>query len=70
MAPGRDTADLSGLPPAVVETIIQARAPSTRQTSGLKWSLFVNWCSSSREDPPHTKFPLGLLILSIDICSE
>ncbi len=51
MAPGRDTADLSGLPPAVVETIIQARAPSTRQTSGLKWSLFANWCSSSREDP-------------------
>ncbi len=27
VAPGRDAADLSGLPPAVVETIIQARAP-------------------------------------------
>ncbi len=26
VAPGRDAADLSGLPPAVVETIIQARA--------------------------------------------
>ncbi len=35
----------------VVETIIQARAPSTRQTYALKWSLFVNWCSSCREDP-------------------
>ncbi len=44
-------ADLSGLPPAVVETIIQARAPSTRQTYALKWSLLVNWCSSRREDP-------------------
>ncbi len=36
VAPGRDTADLSGLPPAVVETIIQARAPSTRQAYALK----------------------------------
>ncbi len=37
VAPGRDAADLSGLPPAVVETIIQAKAPSTRQTYALKW---------------------------------
>ncbi len=51
VAPGRDAADLSGLPPAVVETIIQVRAPSTRQTYALKWSLFANWCSSCQEDP-------------------
>ncbi len=51
MAPGRDAADLSGLPPAVVETIIQARAPAIRQTYALKWSLFANWCPSRREDP-------------------
>ncbi len=51
VAPGQDAADLSGLPPAVVETIIQARAPSTRQTYALKWSLFMIWCSSHREDP-------------------
>ncbi len=51
MAPGRDAADLSGLPPAVVETITQARAPLTRQTYALKRSLFANWCSSRREDP-------------------
>ncbi len=51
VAPGRDAAYLSGLPPAVVETIIQARAPSTRQTYALKWSLFATWCSSRREDP-------------------
>ncbi len=50
VAPGRDAADLSGLPPAVVETIIQARDPSTRQTYALKWSLFATWCSSCRED--------------------
>ncbi len=48
---GRDAADLSVLPPAVVETIIQARAPSTMQTYALKWSLFATWCSSRREDP-------------------
>ncbi len=34
-----------------VETITQARAPSTRQAYALKWSLFANWCSSRREDP-------------------
>ncbi len=51
VAPGWDVADLSGLPPAVVETITQARAPSTRQTYALKRSLFANWCSSHREDP-------------------
>ncbi len=51
VAPGRDAADLSFLPPAVVETITQARAPLTRQTYALKWSLFANWCSSRREDP-------------------
>ncbi len=44
-------ADLSGLPPAVVDTITQARAPSTRQTYALRWSLFANWCSSRRETP-------------------
>ncbi len=63
VAPGRDTADLSGLPPAVVETIIQARAPSTRQTYALKWSLFANWCSSRREDPRRCMIGVVLSIL-------
>ncbi len=49
VAPG--PADLSGLAPAVVETIIQAGAPSTRQTYAQKLSLFSNWCSSRRENP-------------------
>ncbi len=51
VAPGRDAADLSGLPQAVVETITQARAPSTRQAYALKWSLFTNWSSSRQKDP-------------------
>ncbi|KAL0169042.1 hypothetical protein M9458_037264, partial [Cirrhinus mrigala] len=33
----------------VIITITQARAPSTRQDYALKWSLFVDWCSSHRE---------------------
>ncbi len=45
VVPGWDAADLSGLPLAVVETITQTRAPSTRQNYAL------NWCSSHREDP-------------------
>ncbi len=63
VAPGRDAADLSGLPPAVVETIIQARAPSTRQTYALKWSLFATWCSSRREDPRRCTIGVVLFFL-------
>ncbi|KAI2656602.1 ORF V: Enzymatic polyprotein [Labeo rohita] len=43
--------DLSGLPQAVIETITQSRAPSTRQAYALRWGLFVDWCSSRGEDP-------------------
>ncbi len=42
---------LDGLPPSVVNTITSARAPSTRHAYRLKWNLFVDWCSSRREDP-------------------
>ncbi|KAL0152957.1 hypothetical protein M9458_051735 [Cirrhinus mrigala] len=35
---------------AMIDTITQARAPSTRQVYALKWGLFVEWCSSRRED--------------------
>ncbi len=63
VAPGRDAADLSGLPPAVVETIIQARAPSTRQTYAMKWSLFATWCSSRREDPRRCMIGVVLYVL-------
>ncbi len=51
VVPGRDAEVLGGLPPAVVETITSARAPSTRHAYRLKWNLFVDWCSSRREDP-------------------
>ncbi|XP_051528310.1 uncharacterized protein LOC127425963 [Myxocyprinus asiaticus] len=51
LAPGRDAEDLSCLPPAMVDTFTQARAPSTRRLYALKWRLFTKWCSSRREDP-------------------
>ncbi len=35
----------------VALTIASARAPSTRRAYALKWNLFVEWCSSHREDP-------------------
>ncbi len=52
VAPGWDAADLSGLPQAVVETITQARAPSTRQAYALKWSLFAELVFFSPRRPP------------------
>ncbi len=51
MVLGRDAEVLTGLPPAVVNTITSARALSTRQAYRLKWNLFINWCSPRREDP-------------------
>ncbi len=51
MVLGRDAEVLSGLPPAVANTITSARALSTRQAYRLKWNLFFNWCSPRREDP-------------------
>ncbi|KAL0151728.1 hypothetical protein M9458_052954 [Cirrhinus mrigala] len=51
LASGQDAADLSGLPQAVIDTITQARAPSTRQAYALRWGLFVDWCSSRQGDP-------------------
>ncbi|KAI2668937.1 ORF V: Enzymatic polyprotein [Labeo rohita] len=51
MVPGRDQEDFRDLSPSVVNTLLQARAPSTRWLYDLKWCIFVNWCSSRGEDP-------------------
>ncbi len=51
LVPGRDAEVLGDLPQEVVDTITSARAPSTRHAYALKWNLFVEWCSSHREDP-------------------
>ncbi len=56
LVPRRDAEVLGDLPQKkkkkkVVDTITSARAPSTRHAYALKWNLFVEWCSSHREDP-------------------
>ncbi len=51
VVPGRDAEVLGDLPQEVALTIASARAPSTRRAYALKWNLFVEWCSSLREDP-------------------
>ncbi|KAI2654607.1 ORF V: Enzymatic polyprotein [Labeo rohita] len=51
MVPGCDQVDFRDLSPSVVNTLLQARAPSTRRLYDLKWRIFVNWCSSRGEDP-------------------
>ncbi|KAL0199807.1 hypothetical protein M9458_002994, partial [Cirrhinus mrigala] len=51
LVPGRDQEDFRDLSPSVVNTLLQARAPSTRRLYDLKWRIFVNWCSSHGKDP-------------------
>ncbi|KAL0174644.1 hypothetical protein M9458_030612, partial [Cirrhinus mrigala] len=63
VAPGWDAADLAGLPQAVVDTITQARAPSMRQAYALKGGLFVDWCSSRREDQQRCSIRVVLAFL-------
>ncbi len=60
LVPGRDAEVLGDLPQEVVDTITSARAPSTRHAYALKWNLFVEWCSSHREDP--RKCPIRIML--------
>ncbi|KAL0173136.1 hypothetical protein M9458_033447, partial [Cirrhinus mrigala] len=39
------------LPEGVLNTISQARAPSTRRLYALKWSVFSTWCSTRGKNP-------------------
>ncbi|KAI2651221.1 hypothetical protein H4Q32_019259 [Labeo rohita] len=45
---GLESMNLSG---SVLNTISQARAPSTRRLYALKWSVFSAWCSTRGKDP-------------------
>ncbi len=40
----------SDLPKSVLNTISQARAPSTRCLYALKWSVFSAWCTTHGAD--------------------
>ncbi len=60
LVPGQDAEILGDLPQEVVDTITSARAPSTRHAYALKRNLFVEWCSSHREDP--RKCPIRIML--------
>ncbi|KAI2646365.1 Gag-Pol polyprotein [Labeo rohita] len=47
LVPGWEPVNLSE---SVLNTISQARAPSTRRLYALKWSVFSAWCSTRGED--------------------
>ncbi len=51
LIPGRDAEVLGDLPQEGVYTVTSARTLSTRHAYALKLNLFVEWCSSHREDP-------------------
>ncbi len=53
LAPEGDQLRDAGLPPDVVETILSARAPSTRRTYAIKWRVFESWCGTHHADPVH-----------------
>ncbi len=67
VVPGRDAEVLGGLPPAVVNTITSARAPSTRHSYRLNWNLFVDWCSPRREDPRRCPIAVVLSFLQDEL---
>ncbi len=39
------------LPECVLNTMVEARAPSTRRLYALKWSIFSTWCQDRNLDP-------------------
>ncbi len=51
LVPGRDAEVLGDLPQEGVSTPSLRRELSTRHAYALKLNLFVDWCSSYREDP-------------------
>ncbi len=60
LVPGWDAEVLGDLPQEVVDTITSVGAPSPRHAYALRWKLFVEWCSSYREDP--RKCPIRVVL--------
>ncbi|XDV14302.1 hypothetical protein PO909_014574 [Leuciscus waleckii] len=51
------------LPAGVLNTITQARAPSTRRLYSSKWSVFTSWCTASGTPPSRCGVPEVLSFL-------
>ncbi len=63
LVPGRDAEVLGDLPQEGVYTISSARTLSTRHAYALKLNLFIEWCSSHREDPRKCQISVVLSFL-------
>ena len=50
---------------AIVQTIISARASSTRLLYANRWILFSGWCDSQNVDPVHCSVPVLLKYLQM-----
>ncbi len=53
----------TGLPERVLNTISEARAPSTRCLYALKWSVFSTWCLNRGENPSTSELAVVLSFL-------
>ncbi len=53
----------TGLPERVLNTISEARAPSTRRLYALKWSVFSAWCLNRGENPSTSELAVVLSFL-------
>ncbi len=53
----------TGLPERVLNTISEARAPSTRRLYALKWSVFSTWCLNRGENPSASELAVVLSFL-------
>ncbi len=53
----------TGLPERVLNTISEARAPSTRRLYALKWSVFSTWCLNHGENPSTSELAVVLSFL-------
>ncbi len=53
----------TGLPERVLNTISEARAPSTRRLYALKWSVFSTWCLNRGENPSTSELVVVLSFL-------
>ncbi len=53
----------TGLPERVLNTISEARTPSTRRLYALKWSVFSTWCLNRGENPSTSELAVVLSFL-------
>ncbi|XDV17581.1 hypothetical protein PO909_023415 [Leuciscus waleckii] len=54
---------LNGYEDKVLNTITEARAPSTRRLNALKWSVFSSWCLDKHFEPISCEVPVMLSFL-------